>query len=92
MYFACGYFYVRSLSLCAAKFGKSVVATAKGESGEGISLNIPNAKLWSPDHPNLYSLDVKVVSVQMVATSQLTNCIVSYIPNPAYTEPPGEFM
>ena len=45
-----------------AKFGKSVVATAKGESGEGISLNIPNAKLWSPDHPNLYSLDVKVVS------------------------------
>lgn len=45
-----------------AKFGKSVVATAKGESSEGISLNIPNAKLWSPDHPNLYSLDVKVVS------------------------------
>ena len=45
-----------------AKFGKAAVATAKGESGENISLSIPNAKLWSPDQPNLYSLDIKVVS------------------------------
>lgn len=45
-----------------AKFGKTAVATAKGESGENISLSIPNAKLWSPDQPNLYSLDIKVVS------------------------------
>ena len=45
-----------------AKFGKAAVATAQGESGENISLSIPNAKLWSPDQPNLYSLDIKVVS------------------------------
>ena len=27
--------------------------------------------------------------VQIVTTSDEINCIVSYIPNPAYTEPPG---
>ena len=30
--------------------------------------------------------------VQMVATSLDTYCIVSYIPSPAYTEPPGELI
>lgn len=45
-----------------AKFGKTTVAQASGKNGSNITLNIPNAKLWTPDSPNLYSLDVKVVS------------------------------
>ena len=32
------------------------------------------------------------IPVQMVATSLLMNCMVSYIPRPAYTEPPGELI
>lgn len=45
-----------------AKFGKQTVASAKGSSSDNIVLNIPNAKLWDTQNPNLYSLDIKVVS------------------------------
>lgn len=46
----------------SAKMGNTAVASASGTSGSEIALSIPNAKLWTPDSPNLYSLEVKVVS------------------------------
>lgn len=48
--------------LVTAKFAGKTVASAKGGNNEAITLDIPGAKLWSPDHPNLYGLDIKVVS------------------------------
>jgi len=44
------------------KDGKTVVASAKGMSGERLHLNISQPKLWSPDSPFLYSLEIKVLS------------------------------
>ncbi|MFE0544089.1 PA14 domain-containing protein [Streptomyces sp. NPDC058891] len=40
--------------------GKHKVATATGRTGEPLSLRIPHARLWSPDHPFLYDLRVSV--------------------------------
>ncbi|BDI33803.1 hypothetical protein CCAX7_58540 [Capsulimonas corticalis] len=42
------------------KDGRSVVKTIEGAPNEQISIPIANAKLWSPDSPFLYDLDVKV--------------------------------
>ncbi|MCA9257883.1 MAG: hypothetical protein KDA61_01730 [Planctomycetales bacterium] len=36
------------------------VSSASGKSGEPISVAIPEAKLWSPDDPHLYSMSVQV--------------------------------
>ncbi|MEU6553391.1 PA14 domain-containing protein [Streptomyces sp. NPDC046915] len=40
--------------------GKRRVATATGRTGEPLTLTIPHARLWSPDHPFLYDLKVDV--------------------------------
>ncbi|MFG3062264.1 PA14 domain-containing protein [Streptomyces sp. NPDC048231] len=40
--------------------GKHKLATATGRTGEPLSLRIPHARLWSPDHPFLYDLRVSV--------------------------------
>ena len=40
-----------------AKDGDKVVAEAK-RAGESVELTIPNAKLWTPDSPHLYDLDI----------------------------------
>ncbi|MEU0407569.1 PA14 domain-containing protein [Streptomyces griseorubiginosus] len=40
--------------------GKRKVATARGRTGEPLSLRIGNPRLWSPDDPFLYDLDVTV--------------------------------
>ncbi|MEV5477637.1 PA14 domain-containing protein [Streptomyces sp. NPDC052207] len=40
--------------------GKHKVATATGRTGEPLTLRIPHARLWSPDHPFLYDLRVSV--------------------------------
>lgn len=37
-----------------------VVRTVIGKPGMALSIPIPNQKLWSPDHPFLYDLDVKM--------------------------------
>ncbi|HYW78992.1 MAG TPA: glycoside hydrolase family 2 TIM barrel-domain containing protein [Thermoguttaceae bacterium] len=41
--------------------GKRVVATKTGPAGKAIELKIDNAKLWSPDAPNLYDLKVELI-------------------------------
>ena len=40
--------------------GNEQVSEATGQADRTISLGIPNAKLWHPDHPFLYDLKVKV--------------------------------
>jgi hypothetical protein len=40
--------------------GKRKVATATGRTGEPLTLEIPHARLWSPDDPFLYDLKVNV--------------------------------
>lgn len=43
-----------------AQDGSRKVADAKGKAGQPIELKIENAKLWSPDSPNLYDLEVSL--------------------------------
>ena len=43
----------------------------------------------APAHNKTAAIEA-AMPVQIVATSGLMNCIVSYIPKPAYTDPPGE--
>lgn len=40
--------------------GKHKVATVTGRTGQPLTLRIPHARLWSPDHPFLYDLSVSV--------------------------------
>ena len=42
------------------KDGDNTVAEQTGSSDEAITLSIPSAKLWSPDEPNLYNLDIVI--------------------------------
>jgi beta-galactosidase/beta-glucuronidase len=41
--------------------GKKVVAKGKGISGQQILLSVPDAKLWSPESPYLYNMQVDLV-------------------------------
>lgn len=43
------------------KDNNRVVSTVKGVAGQSLSMNIPNAKLWSPDSPFLYALEVSLL-------------------------------
>jgi len=38
--------------------GGTIVTSAEGKSGETIVLKVPNAKLWSPESPFLYDLEI----------------------------------
>jgi hypothetical protein len=42
--------------------GATVVASAKATTGQTLDLNIPNAKLWSPESPFLYDMEVILYS------------------------------
>ena len=42
------------------KDGDNIIAEQTGNSEETFTLSIPSAKLWSPDEPNLYNLDIAV--------------------------------
>jgi len=44
-----------------AFFDGQSVGHAHGTTGSTIELKIPNPKLWWPDEPNLYDLDVKLI-------------------------------
>jgi beta-galactosidase/beta-glucuronidase len=41
--------------------GNQIVAQTEEPTGQKLSLHITNAKLWSPDHPFLYRLNVSLV-------------------------------
>lgn len=43
------------------KENNKVIASAKGVAGQSLDLSVPNAKLWSPDSPFLYDLDVALI-------------------------------
>ncbi|QIK59849.1 beta-galactosidase [Dysgonomonas sp. HDW5A] len=40
------------------KDNNKVISTVKGVAGQSLNINVPNAKLWSPDSPFLYDLEV----------------------------------
>lgn len=42
--------------------GTQVVATAKALAGQPLQLNMPDAKLWSPESPFLYNMEVALIS------------------------------
>ncbi|MBP5393415.1 MAG: glycoside hydrolase family 2, partial [Bacteroidaceae bacterium] len=46
-----------SLTL-TVKDGSNTVVEQTGDSEQTFTLSIPSAKLWSPDEPNLYNLDI----------------------------------
>lgn len=41
---------------------KNIVGNAKGAAGQSLNIAVPNAKLWSPDSPFLYNMEVKLYS------------------------------
>ena len=43
------------------KDGKKVVATAEAAIDENVVISVPDAKLWSPDSPFLYNLEIALV-------------------------------
>jgi beta-galactosidase/beta-glucuronidase len=48
-------------------------ASATGPAGKPLTIEVPNAQLWSPDHPDLYNLHIKLMS-----KGQTTDEIDSY--------------
>lgn len=43
------------------KDNNKVIASAKGVAGQTLDISIPNAKLWSPESPFLYDLDIAII-------------------------------
>lgn len=43
------------------KDNNKVIASVKGAAGQTLEIAIPNAKLWSPESPFLYDLDVALI-------------------------------
>ena len=43
------------------KDNNKVIASAKGGAGQILDIAVPNAKLWSPESPFLYDLDVVII-------------------------------
>ncbi|MBE6303888.1 MAG: T9SS type A sorting domain-containing protein [Bacteroidales bacterium] len=43
------------------KDGDNVVATAEANANEKVTISVPDAKLWSPDSPFLYNLEIALV-------------------------------
>ena len=46
------------------KDGENLVVEQTGTSDQTFSLSIPSAKLWSPDEPNLYGLEIRAYGSQ----------------------------
>jgi beta-galactosidase/beta-glucuronidase len=59
--------------------GKNVVATAKATTCQTLDLNIPDAKLWSPDSPFLYDLEINLYSGGKVADKVKSYCAMRKI-------------
>ena len=43
------------------KDGEQIISTHEGSNTEAMKIPVPNAKLWTPDHPFLYDLKVSVL-------------------------------
>lgn len=43
------------------KDNNKVISTVKGVAGQSLNINVPNAKLWSPNSPFLYDLEVALL-------------------------------
>lgn len=41
---------------------KKEIASAKASANQALNISIPDAKLWSPDSPNLYSMTINLIS------------------------------
>ncbi|MDR1155156.1 MAG: beta-galactosidase [Bacteroidales bacterium] len=59
--------------------GKDVVATAKASAGQALELGIPNAKLWSPESPFLYDLEVSLYAGGKVVDKLKSYCAMRKI-------------
>jgi hypothetical protein len=44
-----------------ARDGRTKVGEATGRAGQEIPIPVPNAKLWTPDSPFLYDLDIELI-------------------------------
>lgn len=53
--------------------GGRVVSESLVPLGQALELGVPSAKLWSPDHPFLYDLDVELVRQAAVAAENAAN-------------------
>ncbi len=47
-------------AIVTVKDGGKAISNAQGKAGEAIILDVPNAKLWSPESPFLYDLEIKL--------------------------------
>ncbi len=61
------------------KEGATVVATAKATTCQTLDLNIPNAKLWSPESPFLYDMEVTLYSKGKVIDQVKSYCAMRKI-------------
>ncbi|HSM24715.1 MAG TPA: glycoside hydrolase family 2 TIM barrel-domain containing protein [Anaerolineaceae bacterium] len=53
---------------------ESLLAEKKGKTSEKISLKVPDAKLWSPENPNLYDLKINLLKNNQAIDSVGSYC------------------
>ena len=63
----------KSTVIITVKDSNNVVKTITAKPNEDIAVPVPNAKLWSPDHPFLYNLQI-----QLKTGTKTTDAIKSY--------------
>ncbi|MDR0505871.1 MAG: beta-galactosidase [Dysgonamonadaceae bacterium] len=59
--------------------GKNIVATAKAAACQTLDLNIPNVKLWSPDSPFLYDMEISLYSGGKIVDKVKSYCAMRKI-------------
>lgn len=59
--------------------GKRTVSTVKTAVGETAEIPVPNARLWSPDSPFLYDLEIELVSGGRVSDRVASYCAMRKI-------------
>jgi hypothetical protein len=58
-----------------ARAGSTVVGTASGAAGADVAVPVPGARLWSPEDPFLYDLDIELRD----SAGRLTDTVRSYV-------------
>lgn len=59
--------------------GERTVSTAKAAVTETVELPVPDARLWSPDSPFLYALEIKLLSQRRVSDRVASYCAMRKI-------------